>query len=118
MPTKIKSDDEFLTSRLALFNNLLVWRIRLQWVGGIIMVPSVILAFMMNFGIIPISWADALLWTIGIAMFPLFGSIACTLIHNGLKRALVIRLTKGDKERADANRAHLADIQADEDSTN
>ena len=72
-------------ARKKLMKRLWAWRNRLQLVGGIIMVPSVIAGLAMNFGWVPLFLAEPLLIAIGVAIIPLLGSMVCTITYNHTK---------------------------------
>ena len=67
---------------------LVKWRLILQWVGSIIMVPSVIVGTAVNFGWVDIGWSQPAFTGVVIALVPLVGSIICTMTYLGIRNNL------------------------------
>ena len=97
--------DSKVQKRMKLQKRLLRWRIVLQWIGGVIMVPSVILGLSMNFGWVPTWLAEPLLVAIGIAIIPLLGSISCTIAFHNIRERSYRQSVKSVTDHIDASAA-------------
>lgn len=100
----LKHTEGLTDKHVTLIIRLLKWRIVLQWIGAVIMVPAVILGLTMNFGWVSISLAEPLLWAIMVAIVPLLGSIGCTIAVHYLKDLFRSQTAK-EREKALAETA-------------